>query len=1392
MEGNVLGKIATFYSYKGGVGRTMALANVAVLLGRRDNLSLPPKSRVLIIDWDLEAPGLDKYFLSLAQNPSKNSRIEMSSPPLVGGLVSILNAMQRREQPNWRDYCQKVTYTSEAISFELSAIFSGETSENYSTSLQSLSWDLFFSEAVDGGARLEVFREELRNNFDFVLIDSRTGATDSGGVCTVLLPDILVLNFTANEQSIVGCKKVGCRIQEARKRIKYDRLQATIIPLLNRWDNSEADLAKQWFERSVSEFADFLNSWVPNSIDKRSVLYNLQVPYVPKYSFGECLAVVDESLENKHFPGYYYANLAEILESLSGLDAYWNRKRPLKQTGTFQVPQIEGSAKFVGRRKELQILQDWISSTSSNQLAIIGDAGIGKTRLAFEFCNLRRVNAQATWFVRSESRDHVASELVRLLGNLIDSVANLTSSVVDLLRFTVRTLDRLGPWLIVFDEVYDESLVDDVIYVMESTTQGKVLFTSRHLTRKISPTIELGIISNEEALALVRSLDVPKSDLSDEFILSVAGATPGLLIAVAEGLPIDWSNRVSNMFARLTLTEAESLKRLSMLAPKPIAKSLADCLCPSQMQQRLSAKGLLFTPSLDTAQIPLPVREFARQREGNDLLDTTIYGVIHLLSEWSPSPRAGDLLNWAEHISFLFEICVTDFQSSPPDLNRLMLQLASECYANGDFPECERMLRMLLSHLRSLRMLLSYSRTLPENSDPDPKRFDESSVRDFEYEVLCCLCEVLVQNYEFDEAEREARTALELVGAVSQTENDDSSKTDLTRPLMVLFRIMVERANFEEAENAINRAIDATEKSHGRNSPEALELIIQRALTRMKFGQTAATGQELVQLNQVLASAKLNNRSIANFASIRSALGDNDGGIELLQRVIADEQRKKAEHPNLAVWMNNLGVMLRTSGRLQDAILLQRRALEIDEACYGQNHPAVAIDLCNLAEMYQDIGDFIEAESLLRKSLTINRSVLGVEHPATLRDLNNLGMLLFASGKTSEAQTELRRALASTETLANVHLFDTLRKNLQLVSATSSDVTSNVSTEKQLIAISKKTMNNNVFISYSRRNLYIAERVCCDLRKLGVPEPYPWFDQRDIPLNSLWEKQIEEAIEKCDRFLYLWSPEAQASEYVQWEYQLAKKLNRDIAIARVAGSPSQMSGDLQALQHRALGENYWKEIEWLAQNWLGLPSGSFLTSRDVVELGEKIDGAVSAFAELHPRSWRVFEQQSKEFRRFLRMPVLPGGYAASWLVVEAGRSVSITPDLHVILKFSGDRHRDVVQEVIEYLVGNQIQPHVLFIEGPVAHSETNDKKNRGYDIPNDKPHIWQECVDLAVKSILECRGARKLHFFLDSPQAIVFPLAGRLREKCDYSVYNLDANATNLYRYSCVYEANPN
>src|SRR5437868_12111858 len=61
-----MGQIISFYSYKGGVGRSMALANVAWILASNGK-------RVLAVDWDLEAPGLHRYFRPFLLDPELTS-----------------------------------------------------------------------------------------------------------------------------------------------------------------------------------------------------------------------------------------------------------------------------------------------------------------------------------------------------------------------------------------------------------------------------------------------------------------------------------------------------------------------------------------------------------------------------------------------------------------------------------------------------------------------------------------------------------------------------------------------------------------------------------------------------------------------------------------------------------------------------------------------------------------------------------------------------------------------------------------------------------------------------------------------------------------------------------------------------------------------------------------------------------------------------------------------------------------------------------------------------------------------------------------------------------------------------------------------------------------------
>ena len=70
------GTVVTFYSYKGGVGRTLALANIGVLLAKWGY-------RVLAVDWDLEGPGLHLYYDRWIGEPRPGPRQRTVRPCLA-------------------------------------------------------------------------------------------------------------------------------------------------------------------------------------------------------------------------------------------------------------------------------------------------------------------------------------------------------------------------------------------------------------------------------------------------------------------------------------------------------------------------------------------------------------------------------------------------------------------------------------------------------------------------------------------------------------------------------------------------------------------------------------------------------------------------------------------------------------------------------------------------------------------------------------------------------------------------------------------------------------------------------------------------------------------------------------------------------------------------------------------------------------------------------------------------------------------------------------------------------------------------------------------------------------------------------------------------------------
>ena len=270
--------ITTFYSFKGGVGRSMALYAVANRLAAR-------RRRVLMVDADLEAPGLSIAALSRDEVRSGEGLAE-----IVGDIVSDLLKAVEAKRPLREGYLEEQTkrvssalrllatppqekselldrvrkelpYRPFRDSGRLAILPVGRVYDNYATVVERIPLQQVFAYSFEGAEGLEelfrsagvgqasrprtlgdllnaIVRHALKNAnamtetegeapFDYILVDSRTGLADISAFCVRGLADNLVLFSSLNEQNLTGLRWILGRLDPQRRDAEH------LVPVLS-------------------------------------------------------------------------------------------------------------------------------------------------------------------------------------------------------------------------------------------------------------------------------------------------------------------------------------------------------------------------------------------------------------------------------------------------------------------------------------------------------------------------------------------------------------------------------------------------------------------------------------------------------------------------------------------------------------------------------------------------------------------------------------------------------------------------------------------------------------------------------------------------------------------------------------------------------------------------------------------------------------------------------------------------------------------------------------------------------------------------------------------------------------------------------------------------------
>ncbi|MBL8518563.1 MAG: tetratricopeptide repeat protein [Betaproteobacteria bacterium] len=268
----------------------MALANCAWLLASLGN-------RVVVVDWDLEAPGLHRYFSPFLPDASLTYS-EGVIDFLFKYAIEAVRPVGEKETEAGKWYEPYTHFEDYAVTLEwdfgtanhtsrvgsIALIPAGQQVSHYATKVNSFGWNNFYDN-LGGRGFLDAAIKRLRDRYDYVLIDSRTGVSDTAGTCTVQLPDALLVFFTLNNQSIDGAEAVARSVLGQR-----DASQFNIFPVPTRIDNSETNkLSKRW-DLAKRAFHDLPQGVEASEKDK--YWDEVSIPYVPYYAYEELLSPI--------------------------------------------------------------------------------------------------------------------------------------------------------------------------------------------------------------------------------------------------------------------------------------------------------------------------------------------------------------------------------------------------------------------------------------------------------------------------------------------------------------------------------------------------------------------------------------------------------------------------------------------------------------------------------------------------------------------------------------------------------------------------------------------------------------------------------------------------------------------------------------------------------------------------------------------------------------------------------------------------------------------------------------------------------------------------------------------------------------------------------------------
>lgn len=355
--------IITFYSFKGGVGRTTAAAMSALKIARQGH-------RVCMIDLDLEAPGF--------------SSITSSSPsPQSKGGIGVIDYLLERtltkdKKLRLDDYLvrNKDKITQEQGG-ELWLMPAGTVNKNYLVKLGRLDFQKMSAEDFSRSALKQLFLDlQQHRAFDYYVVDSRTGITDIGGLALNGLAHLNVMLFGIGAQNIRGMhfvlEHLRPMLEKQLANARKSKLIFVFSPVpLGGSEQTDREMASKLTEITENAIRKHLSHLPKDLIPIDPII----IPYLPRLPIQEDLSGVDYVQRQDANPPPY----DQLAESILKLTQPSDKAAEEEQSG--QITDVRTNIQKiplapVGKKKSLLQQMEIESILSSPRRLVLSTIGI--------------------------------------------------------------------------------------------------------------------------------------------------------------------------------------------------------------------------------------------------------------------------------------------------------------------------------------------------------------------------------------------------------------------------------------------------------------------------------------------------------------------------------------------------------------------------------------------------------------------------------------------------------------------------------------------------------------------------------------------------------------------------------------------------------------------------------------------------------------------------------------------------------------------------------------------------------------------------------------------------------------------------------------------------------